>query len=45
MRSNQQVVPVSPEEEDAVRLEDLDEVVAGVIQVHERNGKQCSLHS
>ncbi len=45
MRSNQQAVPVSPEEEGAVMLEDLGEVVAGVIQVHERNSEQCSLHS
>ncbi len=39
MRSIYQIVPVSPHEEDAEMLENLDEVVAGVFQFHVRDGQ------
>ncbi len=45
MRGNQQVVPVSLQEKDAEVLDKLDDVVAGVLQFHEREREQCSLHS
>ena len=39
MRSNQQIVSISPQEEDAEMLENLDAVVAGVFQFHVIDGE------